>query len=267
MLKVLGTRIGSEASPRSLERPVAADAVLVERGIVCRDENGNIDSTGVAAIGLASFGVDNTGGADGAKRVVIEAGVFELENSEGADEITEADVEAICYLVDYRTVALTDGNGTRPPAGRVTGLTDEGDVRVQVGPTVEPGFFVRSLRIQHTDLDAAATSQVLNLGGILPANARLIGRDITIATPFSGGGAGAVTLDVGGTDPDSIIDGADLFTGATTPTAGTAGVLGGAGHAASLGGQQLTATIAADVNVALLTAGDAVIRLFFIPLS
>ncbi len=117
-----------------------------------------------------------------------------------------------------------------------------------------------STTIGHADLTAAATSEVVNLGDALPTGAYVVGRTIALATAFSGGGAGAVSVDIGGTDADAIVDGESIFTGATTAKAGTSGI----NPFGALGGQQLTATFISDVNVSLLTAGAVTIDILYV---
>lgn len=118
-----------------------------------------------------------------------------------------------------------------------------------------------SLTVGHADLTAAATSQVVNIGSAaLPSGAYIVGRTIALATAFSGGGAGAVSVDIGGTDADAIVDGESLFTGATTAKAGTSGI----NPNGALGGQQITATFISDVNVVLLTAGSVTIDVLYV---
>lgn len=109
-------------------------------------------------------------------------------------------------------------------------------------------------------LTAAATTQAINFDAALPAGAVIVGHEITIDTAFSGGGSSSATFDVGGTDADAIVDGADVFTGAATPKAGTAGI----NPTGFLGGQTLKITVESDVNVNLLTAGDATVKVAYI---
>lgn len=118
-----------------------------------------------------------------------------------------------------------------------------------------------TLTVGHADLTAAATSQVINIGSAaLPSGAYVVGRTITLATAFSGGGSSAASVDIGGTDADCIVDGESIFTGATTAKAGTSGI----DPFGALGGQQLTATFISDVNVALLDAGSATITVLYV---
>lgn len=123
-----------------------------------------------------------------------------------------------------------------------------------------------SLRVQHSDLTAAGNgdAQVLNIGSVLPAGAWVVGHQITLATEFSGGGATAVTVVVGGTVANGIIAGpTDVFTGAGNGVySGTAGVL----PIGIYGGQQLAVTFDVDAGHSLagLTAGDLTISILYV---
>ncbi len=89
-------------------------------------------ATGRIAVGVAQETVDNTGGADGAKRVRVFAGVFQFKNSSAGDLIAQADVGTDCFIVDDETVAKTNGGATRSRAGRVIAV-DAAGVWVQLG--------------------------------------------------------------------------------------------------------------------------------------
>lgn len=83
-------------------------------------------STALTYMGRAEETVDNTGGAPGAKTVKVRRGkAFKFANS-GADAVTLASMGKLCYIVDDLTVALTNGNGTRSPAGIVLGVDSDG---------------------------------------------------------------------------------------------------------------------------------------------
>lgn len=125
----------------------------------------------------------------------------------------------------------------------------------------------KTVTVGHADLtDAVAgEAQVINIGTALPANARILGVEMTAITVFSGGSVASLAVDIGGTDPDALVDGADLFTGSgTTPRHGTPGV----NPNGNLGGQQLTATFIPDVGHALdaLTAGSVTITVTYMVL-
>lgn len=83
-------------------------------------------STGLTYLGRAEEQKDNTGGAPGAKTVLVRRGkAFKFKNS-GADAVTQAEFGQACYIVDDETVAKTNGNGTRSPAGTVVGVDTDG---------------------------------------------------------------------------------------------------------------------------------------------
>lgn len=83
-------------------------------------------STALTYLGRAEETVDNTGLAPGAKTVrVRRKKAFKWANS-GADAVTQASLGKLCYIVDDQTVALTNGNGTRSPAGIVLAVDADG---------------------------------------------------------------------------------------------------------------------------------------------
>lgn len=81
-------------------------------------------ATGLVAVGVFTKTVDNSSGSDGDVDADIKAGVFQFENSAGADEITDDDIGSDCYIVDDQTVALTDGTSTRSKCGRIVDVVD-----------------------------------------------------------------------------------------------------------------------------------------------
>lgn len=90
----------------------------------------------LTVLGRSPSRFDNSAGADSAITASIERGIFNWDNSANADAITLANVDQLCYAVDDHTVALTDGGGTRPVAGRIFDV-DAGGVWVdhRVGAT------------------------------------------------------------------------------------------------------------------------------------
>jgi hypothetical protein len=84
-------------------------------------------ATTLTYVGMFTETVDNTGGADGAKSVLVRRGrAFKWSNSTSTDEITQADIMADCYIVDDETVAKTSGTSTRSKAGKVIGVDATG---------------------------------------------------------------------------------------------------------------------------------------------
>lgn len=110
--------------------PVAANTKVYAGGIAAANATGYA-TKGATAVGLTYLGrfeeqADNTGGADGAKSVLIRRGkAFKWKNS-GADAVTQAELLKTCYIVDDETVAKTDGTGTRSAAGKVVGVESDG---------------------------------------------------------------------------------------------------------------------------------------------
>lgn len=126
----------------------------------------------------------------------------------------------------------------------------------------------RTVTVTHADLtDAVAgEAQAINIGAVLPANARILGRELTGLTEFSGGSVASCTLSIGGTDADAIVAAQDVFTGAgVVAKQGTSGV----NPNGNLGGQQLKATFTPDGGHALdaLTAGAVTITVLFAVLA
>jgi hypothetical protein len=110
---------------------VKASAVIYNGSLVVQDAGvaapGRTANT-LVAIGKAEHTVDNTGGADGAKRVRVKRGIHGFNNLAG-DPVVAADLGKDCYVVDDETVARTSAGGTRSIAGRVFSI-DGGTVFV-----------------------------------------------------------------------------------------------------------------------------------------
>lgn len=119
-----------------------------------------------------------------------------------------------------------------------------------------------SLAIGHADLTDADGSQTLTIA-TLPAGAQVLGVNVKLATPFTGGGAGSVTLDVGSSgDADALVDGANVFAAAVDGQASTR-PLGIAPNKQFAAATAVQATVAADVNVADLTAGAMTVEVIY----
>lgn len=93
-----------------LEFPVAANGKIYAGSLVCANTSGYAvpaaDTAGYKFLGVAMEMVDNTGGANGAKKVrVRRAGVFEFD----ALSITQAMVGSSMYVVDDHTIDDASG--------------------------------------------------------------------------------------------------------------------------------------------------------------
>ena len=93
-----------------IEFPVAANIKIYAGSLVCANTSGYLlpaaDTAGLRSIGVALEQVDNTGGANGAKKVrVRRTGVFEFD----AYSITQSMVGTPMYVVDDHTVDDASG--------------------------------------------------------------------------------------------------------------------------------------------------------------
>lgn len=163
----------------------------------------------------------------------------------------------------------TAGKGSDLVKDRTSGLSMTAALAA-VKATADAGIGAvkRTVTIGHGNLTDADGSQTINIGAVLPANARILSVDMHTFTPFSGGGAGAVTVDVGTSgDADALVDGADLFAAAVDggPSTMPAGIRPNKLFASA--GAQLIATVAADVNVADLDAGAVTIDVLYCVLA
>jgi hypothetical protein len=116
-----------------LSIPVGAAKKIFQGSLVV--VNAGFAEKATAALGLVPAGraaetVDNTGGAAGALRVVVEPGVYRFENS-ATDPVLAADRGMTCYIEDDQTVAQTDNGSTLSAAGKVIDVDDDG-VWVQI---------------------------------------------------------------------------------------------------------------------------------------
>jgi len=109
-------------NPEKRNLPVAANVAVWQGGLAML-VGGYVKpgavATGGLGVGRFSASVSNIGGAAGAVSVDVRTGVFKFFNSSGGDAITNANIGATVYIVDDETVALTNGSGTRSPAGTV----------------------------------------------------------------------------------------------------------------------------------------------------
>lgn len=110
--------------------PMATNAVIRAGALVVANATGYAAPGSTAAtltyIGRAEQFVDNTGGADGAKTIIVRRNkAFKWKNS-GADPVTQAELMKTVYIVDDETVAKTNGGNTRSAAGKVIQVEADG---------------------------------------------------------------------------------------------------------------------------------------------
>jgi hypothetical protein len=156
------------------------------------------------------------------------------------------------------------------PNGQLLGPAVAAGVAGQIGGLVQKA----SLNLGFAAINGVAgTSTTVNVvaGGppattpALPANSRIIGREIRIATAFSGGAISAMTLSLGITGTTTqIVNAQTVFTGTTGNLAGTSGTDPQPFYAAST---QLIATITSTgANLTALTAGALVLDVLYVVL-
>jgi hypothetical protein len=120
--------------------PIAASTKIYQGAMVGLSATGLlVPATSVPVggivIGKSEEFKDNSAGAASALSATVRHGAFKWNNSAAADAIAQANLFQDCYAVDDQTVALTDGNSTRPRAGKIFQVDSDG-VWVVQGPIV-----------------------------------------------------------------------------------------------------------------------------------
>ena len=172
---------------------LATGVLAYAGGIACIDTSTGYTVQGQTKLGLIPYGVfestvDNTsnGFNTAGYPVRIRVGTFGLANSTAGDAITYASRGQICYIVDDQTVALTDGSGTRSPAGVIYDVPLSG----------QPGYGT----VQVTLKSSNGTSRALIDGtNVAPTTGTGIGKvKITLVIPVVDG--------AGTTNTDTVLD-------------------------------------------------------------
>jgi hypothetical protein len=270
--------------PGKMVQPVAASAVIQKGNMVVLNSSGlALEGTTVAggaviALGRAQSKVDNTGGGGSALDVEVQIGVMEWINSTG-DPVDQSSVGTPVYVEDEKTVAKTSGSGTLIAAGIMTEITVAGKIAVFMGPAMtelcravaeaDAGVALqkRSLHLTTSNVNAASTSQVINLGAALPNNARILGIDVRLATATTGI-TGPVIVKVGSAgDDDAILASANLTTAAVDGESSTH-TLGIAPNKTFASSTQLIATaVSSSGNLSSLSTLDATVDVLFAVLA
>jgi hypothetical protein len=270
---------GEALSPQRIGMAVTAAKTLKPGGLVCMITAGTCEpgktGTGLVALGVCYDAVDNSGSLSPAPVATIHTGQFEFENSANSDLIAAANIGQTVYMVDDQTVALTDGGGTRSPAGTLVDMSDAGKPVVAVSPLLPisaHGFALQSvtkeivagvdtLAGQGTGADTNGTARVYNLGSALPAGAVLMGFIIHLKTTFSGNTT--LVAKVGtSTDDDAITTTANMMA-----TAGyTQGTVGDDYVGLMPVDTQLVLTLTPDggSKVSAAAAGDAKVTVWYV---
>jgi hypothetical protein len=229
-IKVDGTPI-----PCVIERSIRNGSTLYKGGYAAADVAGKLVPAGDANAVTQALGVltetlgfvpSLTGVADGSVTARLRVGVFWFANSSGGAAITAADLFGVCYAVDDQTVAKSDGNGSRLPAGIVYDIDATLGVAVQFAPFVDlvGGVGAGVKRVAGTigangsgedyELTAAGLTQTVNVGSPIPATAIVISARAKLDAVFANGAAASLAMELGHDgDPDAYEDGFDVFTG------------------------------------------------------
>lgn len=92
-------------------------------------------SSGVS-VGVSQHEADNTAGADGDKRCIVESRrAYVFNNGAGGDAFSEASlIGSLVYGVDDHTLADNSNAGARKPVGFFYGMESDGRVRAFIDP-------------------------------------------------------------------------------------------------------------------------------------
>lgn len=107
---------------------VAASTEIFAGAIVMANVNGYAvegqAGDDLTYLGRAEEHVDNSGGANGDKTILVRRKkAFAFKNS-GTDAVTQASIGKVCYVEDDETVAATDDTGSLSAAGIVLAIED-----------------------------------------------------------------------------------------------------------------------------------------------
>jgi hypothetical protein len=181
------SRLGDEPIPSLGEGPVGASVTIYKGALLAYNSAGYLvpatTAVGLRIAGVASEKVVNAG-ANGAKRVKFERGVFPFENSSSGDAIAETDVGQDCFVVDDTTVAKTNGSGTRSVAGRIESF-DGGKPWVRILGTVGAAPYVITSLPAFAAADSAPTT-IIN-GAIYDVPTTAANSTVTLPTAASDG--------------------------------------------------------------------------------
>jgi hypothetical protein len=135
------TPMRPQAAASEFTHPEVQDGVVIWSGSIVALERGKAVPgravAGLLIVGVARDSVDNRtflappGGSK--RRVPVLGGTAQFENSPGTDEIGADDIGRRCYVVDDRTLARTDGGGTRSVAGTIREIGRDRRVWVELG--------------------------------------------------------------------------------------------------------------------------------------
>ncbi|HAX5100557.1 TPA: hypothetical protein JZG64_002502 [Escherichia coli] len=83
-------------------------------------------TAGQITLGVSDGWTDNSNGGDGDATVLVRRCKTFLMANSTSDPVTQSQVGKDCYVEDSVTVAGTDNSSTRPGAGKVLSISDDG---------------------------------------------------------------------------------------------------------------------------------------------
>jgi hypothetical protein len=190
---ITGPKTGGFDLPKRFDIAVAASTRIFGGTMVARD----FATTGRPACpavgnnlnkivhGFAEKEFDNTSGAQGDKTAGIVVTPGWVINSAAADQITDADLFQLAYVVDDQTVARTSNSGARPVAGLIL------DVDSALGVLIMPGAELARPNIGYSGLrlfistEQTGTGSAQNIAhglGIVPTKVFVAPTDLSPAT-------------------------------------------------------------------------------------
>ena len=109
-------------------RRIAAGAVIHQGGMVALDAAGfAVAASADATLKTDGMALQSAGGRfPDVDTVEVRRSVYRFGNSAGADAIGRADIGEPAFVVDDQTVAAGSAGGTRPEAGTIEDVDDQG---------------------------------------------------------------------------------------------------------------------------------------------
>ncbi len=162
-----------------------------------------------------------------------------------------------------RAVEATDGDeviGTAETAS--TGANEWVSVELGKANLGAGGPVMLEVTVGHAALDAAATTQTVNIGAALPTGARILQVESELTEAFAGPSVSAATASLGVASAlTSLINARNVFTGQPLVNALGAGTRPGGTYSAAQLQAQFTTT---GANVAALNAGSITFRVHYV---
>jgi len=124
--------------------PLGANVTVYAGSIALTDSSGNIKNASSPAStdtcwglihDVAPFPPYPTSSVAGTYQVEIDTGAFYLNSGTGPDQLSQANVGDVVYVINETTVGATNGSGTRPVAGVLLNV----DLTIPYGYAVKLG--------------------------------------------------------------------------------------------------------------------------------